>query len=63
MNKNLSEDEVKKIPAMIESGMRLGEVAEKLGCSRKTIQNWVNKWREAGKELTILKGRPPMKLV
>jgi uncharacterized protein YjcR len=66
--RNLTPEEVNQIPVMVEAGMRMPDIAAKLGCSKASIQSWIVKYRKVMKDqgvenpLPILKGRPPMKL-
>ena len=65
---NLTPEEVAEIPKLVESGMLIPQIAEKIGCSNKTVLDWIKKYRKAMKEkgienpLPIRRGRPPMKL-
>lgn len=61
--RQLSQEEIEQIPLMVEQGKRMPEIAEHFGISPKTVQSWIKKYRNAGRALPILKGRPPMKLI
>jgi transposase len=62
--KQLTEEEVKKIPEMRAEGMTDQEIANEYGVARNTITRWVKKLREAGHEIKRFPrgGRPKMKL-
>jgi len=62
--KQLTEEEVKKIPEMRAEGMTDQEIANEYGVARNTITRWVKKLREAGHEIKRFPrgGRPKMEL-
>lgn len=62
--KQLTERQVKDIPAMRNSGLSNDEIAETYGVAKNTIVRWVRKLREAGHEIKRFPrgGRPPLDL-
>ena len=55
-------DQIMAIPAMIESGMTCGQIAEKYKCHERTINKWISRLRLEGMEVHTRIGRPKMKL-
>ena len=51
------------IPAMIESGMTCGQIAEKYKCHERTINKWISRLRIEGMEVHTRTGRPKMKII
>lgn len=66
--RNLTPEQVSEIPKMVRAGLRMREIAERLGISKSSAQGWITKYRRAMREkgdenpLPMAKGRPPMRL-
>lgn len=67
MAKSLTPEEAKEIPRMIEEGLRMPEIAKRLGISYPAVRLWIARYRQAmhgqgiKNPLPILTGRPPIK--
>lgn len=60
--KRLSRNEVLKIPTLREEGKTDKQIAEKFGCSERTINKWVNVLRKDGFKVLSIPGPRPLKL-
>ena len=62
--KQLTEEEVKRIPDMRNDGMTDQEIADEFGVARNSITRWVKKLRDAGHEIKRFPrgGRKPLEL-
>lgn len=62
MNRKLKIDQVKLIPDLLESGLNYQQIAEKLNVSKRTINYWIRRLKNANVKLVIRKGPKPLKL-
>lgn len=58
----MTEQQIKKLPGLIEDGNSLREIAKKFGCHRNTVGYWVKKLKLQGLVLQVKKGRPFKKI-
>lgn len=58
----LSREDILRIPAMVNEGKPLKEIAVELGSTIRTISKWIKKLRETGHEVKTRVGRPPITL-
>lgn len=59
----LTKAQIEQIPDLVRTGKLQAHIADHLGCSVRTVQYWIERWKKAGqKGLNAKRGRRPLNL-